>query len=282
MKAQQPRRLEHMPNIFPLAVALALAACTKPAPPTRIAQASAVPAQAQATSTTDLKGKVAEKIDAAQYSYLKLQTSGGEVWAAVPKTDTAVGAEVTVVNAMWMENFASKTLNRTWEKIAFGTLGDGAGAAAAAPAGLPAGHPAVGSDPAQGMFAKAAAGEGSTSPHGAPAAKPDAAPIKVAKAPGPQGRTVAEIWSKRAALKDQKVAVRAKVVKATNGVMGKNWLHVKDGTGEGPSSDLTVASDETAGVGDTVLVTGVVHIDKDLGAGYHYDVIVEDAKIKAE
>jgi hypothetical protein len=272
-----------MPNIFTLAVALALAACTKPAPPTRIAQASTGAAPAEAPSTTDIKGKVTEKIDAAQYSYLKLQTAGGEVWAAVPRTDTSVGAEVTVVNAMWMEKFASKTLNRTWDKIAFGTLGEGAGAAAAAPAGLPSGHPAVGSDPAQGMFAKAAAGEGgATSPHGAPAAKADTAPIKVAKAPGAQGRTVAEIWSKRAALKDQKVAVRAKVVKATNGVMGKNWLHVKDGTGEGASSDLTVASDDTAGVGDTVLVTGVVHVDKDLGAGYHYDVIVEDAKIKAE
>lgn len=272
-----------MLNIFPIAVALAVAACTKPAPPTRIAQGAAESAPAQATSTTDIKGKVAEKIDAAQYSYLKLQTPGGEVWTAVPKTDAAVGTEVTVVNAVWMGNFASKTLNRTWEKIAFGTLGDGASAAAAAPAGLPSGHPAVGSDPAQGMFAKAAANEGSAaSPHGAPAAKPDAAPIKVAKAPGAQGRTVAEIWSKRAALKDQKVAVRAKVVKATNGVMGKNWLHVKDGTGEGPSSDLTVASDQTAGVGDTVLVTGVVHVDRDLGAGYHYDVIVEDAKIKAE
>ena len=110
----------------------------------------------------------------------------------------------------------------------------------------------------------------------------DVGKIKVAKASGKTGRTVAEIWSKRASLKDQKVAVRGKVVKATNGVMGKNWLHVRDGTGEGPSSDLTVASDETAAVGDTVLVTGVVHTDKDLGAGYHYDVIVEDAQIKAE
>lgn len=271
-----------MPNIFPIALALAVAACTRPAPPTRIAQGAAESA-AQAPSTTDIKGKVAEKIDAAQYSYLKLQTADGEVWTAVPKTDKGVGAEVTVVNAMWMGNFASKTLNRTWEKIAFGTLGEGNSTAAAAPAGLPSGHPAVGTDPAQGMFAKAAAAEGAaTSPHGAPAAKADAAPIKVAKAPGAQGRTVAEIWSKRAALKDQKITVRAKVVKATNGVMGKNWLHVKDGTGEGPSSDLTIASDDTAGVGQTVLVTGVVHLDKDLGAGYHYDVIVEDAKIKAE
>lgn len=269
-----------MPSIFPLALALAVAACTKPAPPTRIAQAQPAGDSAAQVSSTAIKGKVAEKIDAAQYSYLKLQTADGEVWTAVPKTDKAVGAEVTVVNAAWMGNFNSKTLNRTWEKIAFGTLDDGS---AAAPAALPSGHPAVGADPAQGMFAQAAADpKGGLHEHPAPAAAPDVGAIKVARAPGPQGRTVAEIWSKRTALKDQKVAVRAKVVKATNGVMGKNWLHVKDGTGEGSASDLTIATNDTAGVGDTVLITGVVHLDKDLGAGYHYDVIVEDAKLKAE
>jgi hypothetical protein len=96
------------------------------------------------------------------------------------------------------------------------------------------------------------------------------------------GKTIAEIYAGKAKLKDQTVTVRAKVVKATNGVLGKNWLHLKDGTGSGESSDLAVASAETANVGATVLVTGTVHLDRDLGAGYHYDVIVEDAKIKTE
>jgi len=65
-------------------------------------------------------------------------------------------------------------------------------------------------------------------------------------------------------------------------VLGKNWLHLRDGTGEGASSDLAVASGETAAVGDTVLVSGTVRLDRDLGAGYHYDVIIEDAQLKTE
>ncbi len=263
-----------------LALVLALAACKQQAP---APQPLAAPAAKAPAAQDGIRGTVAEKIDAAQYSYLKLKTPAGEVWTAVPKTDKAVGAEVTVVNAAWMENFQSKSLNRTWERIAFGTLGEGAGAAA-----LPAGHPSTaGQGPGvqgAGMFAAAAAGDtGAGLPkHPAPSAAADLGAIKVAKAAGKQGRTVAEIWRTRAALKDKDVAVRGKVVKATNGVLGKNWLHLRDGTGEGATSDLVVSSTDTASVGDTVLVTGVVHLDKDLGAGYHYDVIVEDAKIKAE
>jgi hypothetical protein len=277
-------------TLIAIAISLALFACNKSAPS---ATAATTPQQAPTTASAGIRGKVTEKIDAAQYTYLKLQTAEGETWTAVPKTDKDVGAEVVVTNAVWMQNFKSNTMGRTWERIAFGTLDDGTASAAAAigaPSGaLPAGHPAT-TDSAQGMSAQQAA-----SPHGSaasphdgqpqhptPSAAADVGKIKVAKASGKSGHTVAEIWLKRAALKDQKVAVRGKVVKATNGVMGKNWLHVRDGSGEGASADLTVASDETAAVGDTVLVTGVVHTDKDLGAGYHYDVIVEDAKIKAE
>ena len=138
------------------------------------------------------------------------------------------------------------------------------------------------------MFAARASGSNpdskATSPsaHPRPAAPADVGSIRVAKAAGSNGRTISDIHARAAQLKDKKVAVRGKVVKATNGVMGKNWLHLRDGTGEGSSADLTVASSNTAQVGDTVLATGVVHLDRDLGAGYHYDVLVEDAKLEKE
>lgn len=257
-------------------IAIALIAACKKAPPPAPQPARPVQTAATAAASSDaIRGTVAEKIDAGQYSYLKLRTGSGEVWTAVPQTDKATGAEVAVVNVAWMMNFESKTLNRTWERIAFGTLEE-SGAAK-----VPADHPAVGGAGA-GMFAAEAAGQGGLHPHPAAAAPADVGVVKVAKAPGPSGRTIADIWQRRAQFKDQKVAVRGKVVKATNGVMGKNWLHLRDGTGEGPSADLTVASVDSAAVGDTVLVTGIVRLDRDLGAGYHYDVIVEDARIKTE
>ena len=75
--------------------------------------------------------------------------------------------------------------------------------------------------------------------------------------------------------------MKAKVVKVTAGVMGRNWLHVRDGSGSKASkdNDLTVTTDAAAKVGDVVTVTGIVSVDKDFGAGYAYPVIVENAKV---
>ena len=116
--------------------------------------------------------------------------------------------------------------------------------------------------------------------HSAAATGPsDVGPIKVAKAEG--GKTVAEIFAQRAALKDKEVAVRGKVVKFTPEVMGKNWIHLRDGSGsrEKKDDDITVTTAATAAVGDVILVRGVVKLDRDLGAGYTYSAIIEDAKL---
>jgi hypothetical protein len=74
--------------------------------------------------------------------------------------------------------------------------------------------------------------------------------------------------------------VRAEAAKFTAGIMGRNWLHVKDGTGGKGSSDLTVTTQGSAAVGDRVVVHGRVAVQRDYGAGYVYPVIIEDAQIR--
>lgn len=113
------------------------------------------------------------------------------------------------------------------------------------------------------------------------AEKIDLSSIKVQKAEGPEGRVIADIYSQRKSLKGQAVSVRGKVVKFTPGVMGKNWLHLMDGSGELSKKDfdITVTTQAEAVVGDIVLARGIVGTDKDLGSGYFYPVIIEDAKL---
>ena len=66
--------------------------------------------------------------------------------------------------------------------------------------------------------------------------------------------------------------------------MGRNWIHIRDGSGsrEKKDDDLTVTTQDGAAVGDVVVVKGVVHVDRDFGAGYSYPVVLEDAKVTRE
>jgi hypothetical protein len=113
------------------------------------------------------------------------------------------------------------------------------------------------------------------------AASADEKAVVVPRAEGPEGHTVAEVWASRATLKDHAVMVRGQVVKFLPAIMGKNWLHLRDGSGSKASGDhdLTVTTADTATVGDVVLVRGTVRVDKDFGAGYSYPVIIEEAKV---
>lgn len=225
------------------------------APPSRLLAPAVAPAVAPGANrsapaaTAAIHGAVQEKLDAGGYSYLRIKTNTGDVWAAVPVASVAVGAEVDVAGQMTMANFESKTLNRTFASVVFGTLGGAPATAAAAPMAMPA----------------------ATAP---------TAPVKVDKATGPDARTVAEVWAQKATIKDAQVTVRGAVVKYNGGIMGKNWLHIKDGTGTpGKDDDLAVTTTDVVAVGDVVTVQGPVRTDKDFGAGYTYGVIVEDAKV---
>ena len=249
-----------------LLVALTVAGCKKK-------EAAPVPGAEAAPQAAAgaLKGKVLERLDAPPYSYLKLQTAQGEAWAAVPKTDAATGSEVTIQGAMPMQGFESKTLNRKFDVVYFGTL---AGAGGAAPAAMPGQGGAMGGEMPPNPQDIAAQ-------HKAAAAGPaDVGDVKVPKASGADARTVAEIYAQRTALKEKPVTLRGKVVKFNEGIMNRNWVHLRDGTGaSGKDNDITVTTSDKTAVGDVVVVKGTVRLDKDFGAGYAYPVIVEDAKI---
>ena len=110
----------------------------------------------------------------------------------------------------------------------------------------------------------------------------DLGDIKVPKAIGPNARTVEEVITKRVELKDKTVLVRGKVVKFTPEILNKNWIHLRDGSGSASDNthDVVVTTKDQAKVGDVVVVKGVVRTDKDLGSGYVYKVLIEEATLQ--
>ncbi len=101
-----------------------------------------------------------------------------------------------------------------------------------------------------------------------------------AQADEPVTSTVESLFLKKEELNGKQVQIKGKVVKVTNGVMNRNFLHVQDGTGQKGTNDITVTSQQTARIGDEVVVTGHLVSDLDFGAGYTYPLLIEKATIE--
>ena len=238
-------------SLSSLLLAMAVVGCQSRTPEPPKVPLGQAPAAGPATGD-ELTGPIIEQLNAPPYLYIRVKTAKGEVWAAVPAAKIENGAVVTVYNPMLMTKFESKSLKRVFDEVYFGTL---------SPANAEPGAPAA------------------ASPAGQPPAK--VAVGKVEKATGADARTVSELWAQKASLVGKTVSIRGTVVKYNEGVMGKNWIHLQDGSGDATlgTHDITVTSADAATMGATITITGTVRTNKDFGAGYSYAVIVEDAKV---
>lgn len=254
-------------NYFIVIGALSLAgspACKKAPPPPPPAKGTGG-GSGQAggfTKNKGISGKVVETMDAGGYTYVRLQTGRGEVWAAVRKVALTKGQVVTVVRFSPMKNFRSKSLKRTFPVIYFGQLGRPGQA---------------GMGPHMGMRGPNVMGKKGHPKRGGGKRAVFAKPLT--KAPGANGRTVAEVYAQRKALTGKTAVVHGKVVKFSKKIMGKNWIHLQDGSGKIDDFDLTVTTQAVAKVGDMVVVEGTVKADVNIGAGYRYKVMIIKATV---
>jgi len=184
---------------------------------------------------------------------------------------------------------ATLSCSRKEEVVVAAPAAPSSGAAAATPAmpppmsgaELPPGHPPLPGSAPQAGGESAGMGMQGAPPHGAAmSGGAEAGDVSVPKATSADARTVAEVFQERAALKGKAVSVRGKVVKYNPAVMGKNWIHLRDGSGTaGKDNDVTVTSQQEAKLGEVITVQGTVTIDQDIGLGTPYPVIIQDAKV---
>jgi hypothetical protein len=235
---------------------------------------AATTSAAPAANPNIWRGEVLETMNSGGYTYVYFDTGSEKIWAAGPEAEVAVGQEIVTDKGMAMSQFNSKSLGRTFEVIYFvGSIMD---AAAADLAGETKPHDHPSSDHPT-SDSGASGGMGSGGGHG----EVEQADVKdVAKAAG--GYTVEEIYTQSAALSGQPVKVRGQVVKFTANIMGTNWVHIQDGTGSGPTADLTVTTSAIVAAGDMVTAEGSLTVNKDFGAGYKYDAIIEGATVTKE
>lgn len=218
-------------------------------------------------------GTVLASEQAGIYTYVQLDLAGEKIWYAVPTIEIKVGTAVIAPEGMLMKNFESKTLGRTFDEVYFAG-GITAAESGKNPEALPAGHPPVSG--AQSLPADHPPIHFRTTP--SVPATIDFSSLKKLE----NGQTVAEIYQNAADLAGKTVSIRGIVVKSSNNIMGRNWIHLQDGTGTTGSNDLTVTSSDTAAVGATITVTGKLATDLDFGSGYTYAVLVEEAALNSK
>lgn len=213
----------------------------------RMAAILALAAVSGAWAQGTVAGKAAEVMDSGGYTYVRVESGSKSTWVAVPQMKLAKGEPVAFQDGMEMRDFKSKTLNRTFKSI---------------------------------IFSQGPAGKSSAKPPlehgGAPKLAKDS-DVKTAKATGPDAYTVEELYSRKSPGPGKRASVRGKVVKVSRQIMGLNWVHLQDGTGDAKAGthDLTVTTGEDANVGETLTASGTVVKDKDFGAGYKYAVLLE-------
>ncbi len=211
--------------------------------------------QTKTQSAKQVTGTVLETLDADPYTYLLVKTQDTQIWVAVPKIEVKKGTEVTYTENLRMTNFKSKTLGRTFDVVVFANE--------------------IHSD--SPLTPQKVENPHVKNPHGTQMPKKEVVDVKTP--PKPEGALrVSEVYAQRKSLDGQTVKVAGTVVKVLEGIMGKNWIHIQDGTGEQGSDDLIFTSaDALPKVGAEVIASGKVKTDQDLGYGYFFSVIVEDA-----
>ncbi len=239
-----------------------------------------VPALAQGMASS---GTVLETMDASGYTYLHLDTGTEKLWVAIPASQVEKGKKVTFLDGMVMKDFHSKTLDKTFPSIIFSPGLDGMGSKSphASSAKKKQGSSSFADAVKKETTQKAAPSTPSQISGGSSGAVVPFIETKVEKATGENSYSVEEIFAKAKELDGKKVRVKGKVVKFNPNIMGKNWTHIQDGSGDPMNNthDLVVTTANQTATDEIIVIEGMVSANKDFGFGYKYDVLIEDAEI---
>lgn len=202
-------------------------------------------------NSNTFSGNLIETFNTGGYTYVQISTDAGPVWAAGPVTTINKDDHISFSGKIAMRDFYSKSLDRKFESIYF-----------------------VDAFTVNGVKTTTTAAD----PHKS-AYKPQVAAALKSFNKAENGQTIADLLKNKNTLTGKTVKVRGQVSKYTAGVMGKNWIHIRDSSSQ---QDLTITTDASAKMDDIILVEGQLAQSKDFGYGYIYDVIIEDAKVKVE
>ena len=197
------------------------------------------------------KGVVIETIDTPMYTYVQLQDDNKQTfWAAVMKSEFKKGQKVELTEQVWMQNFKSKSIDRTFDRILFADV-------------------------------KGAKVKNIHNIHGQHKKKPNPEfnkDVVITKGEAKPVANIEELFKNKNNYKNKNVSLNAKVIQVSNKVMGNTWVKLSDATGAVIFRSSN--EDEKLKIGDKVQATGTVNTDVNYGFGFKYEVIGVGATFK--
>jgi len=208
-----------------------------------------------ACSSPSGDGAVTVKVKAVEqvsgYTYLMVKGKGPAYWVVVTSTDIAIGESITYQGGNVMENFYSKELDRTFEKVLFLDGLEGSQAQSTT-------DKMLGTSQGSGI-------------------KTDKLEPNIDAEEGTV--SIAELYANPAAYEGKAIRVKGEVAKFNPNIMERNWVHLQDGTEFEGKYDLTLTSKEGFVVGQVLTVEGIIALNRDFGYGYNYEILLEEATV---
>lgn len=185
-----------------------------------------------------------------KYTYMDVSEGNERFWIAVPRQDVMKGATYRYTGGLLKRNFKSTEYDRVFETIFLVTE--------------------IAPVSGNGSAVDRALAQQQSQQTPAPAGDVSAASGDLVK--------ISDLFANKTNYDGKVISVRGRCVKINKMIMGRNWVHIDDGSTSG--TDLTVTTTADVPVGSTVTLTGTIALNKDFGAGYRYDVIMEGARVE--
>lgn len=196
------------------------------------------------------KVKVDEVLQTKKYTYLRVTEGTSNYWIAISKADVSVGDNVMYTGGLKMHGFKSTELDRIFEDLL-----------------LVSNISRAGDSGSKSLFENMAQDEPTESPTASQKIKPVKGAIKID-----------ELLGNPKKYEGKEILVTGRCIKINHQIMGRNWIHIEDGSGK--NKELTITTQDVLKPGEVGVFEGTVSLDKDFGAGYRYELILENAKLK--
>lgn len=186
---------------------------------------------------------VTEILPTSKYSYLNVTEGDDQFWVATRKKDVKVGETYSFTNGLLKTNFESKEYNRLFDKV----------------------------------YLVNTLVVVSSEDHSTHEEHANEEVIAISDTPLIErdgSMKISELLKDPKKYEGQTVQISGKCVKINLNIMKRNWIHIQDGTRN--DYDLIITSDTFVPEGDIITIRAVVVLNKDFGAGYRYEVILEN------